>query len=167
MDAKKYTGFRVLIKAFLVRKKGTKTAVLSRVAKGVAKFRSVAPHASDVCAENFSHSARLLYACLVPSGNRVLNDTWVWTRVHALAIMHRRTLCENVDSAKLKVPFYTIDTDIYAWHRRIVSSYIVSIYWSISMNRYTRIVNKYSLNVHNTFFKKRLKHLADPQTFAW
>ncbi len=25
--------------------------------------------------------------------------------------MHRRTLCENVDSAKIKVPFYT--TDIY------------------------------------------------------
>ncbi len=33
-DAKKYTGFRVLLnKAFLVKKKGTKTAVLSRVAK--------------------------------------------------------------------------------------------------------------------------------------
>ncbi len=31
--------FRVLIKAFLVKKKGTKTAVLSRV----AKFRSVVP----------------------------------------------------------------------------------------------------------------------------
>ncbi len=26
--------------------------------------------------------------------------------------MHRRTLCENVDSAKIKVPFYTTDIDI-------------------------------------------------------
>ncbi len=38
---KKIHRFRVLIKAFLVKKKGTKTAVLSRVAKGVAKLRSV------------------------------------------------------------------------------------------------------------------------------
>ncbi len=30
------------------------------MAKGVAKLRSVAPRASDVCAENFSHSAPLL-----------------------------------------------------------------------------------------------------------
>ncbi len=28
----------------------------------------------------------------------------------------------------------------YTWHRCIVSSYIVSIYWSISMNRYTPIM---------------------------
>ncbi len=41
MDAKKIHRFRVLINAFLVKKKGTKTAVLSRVAKGVAKLRSV------------------------------------------------------------------------------------------------------------------------------
>ncbi len=33
-------------------------------------------------------------------------------RMHALVVMHRRTLCENVDSAKIKVPFYTIDIDI-------------------------------------------------------
>ncbi len=26
--------------------------------------------------------------------------------MHALVVMHRRTLCENVDSAKIKVPFY-------------------------------------------------------------
>ncbi len=41
VDAKKIHRFRVLINAFLVKKKGTKTAVLSRVAKGVAKLRSV------------------------------------------------------------------------------------------------------------------------------
>ncbi len=33
-------------------------------------------------------------------------DTWDWTRMHTLVVMHRRTLCENVDSAKIKVPFY-------------------------------------------------------------
>ncbi len=32
--------------------------------------------------------------------------------MHALAVMHRRTLCENVDSAKIKLPFYTTDIDI-------------------------------------------------------
>ncbi len=31
--------------------------------------------------------------------------------MYALVVMHRRTLYENVDSAKIKVPFYT--TDIY------------------------------------------------------
>ncbi len=29
-----------------------------------------------------------------------------------LVVMHRRTLYENVDSAKIKVPFYTTDIDI-------------------------------------------------------
>ncbi len=35
----------------------------------------------------------------------VLPDTWDWTRMHALVVMHRRTLYENVDSAKIKL-FY-------------------------------------------------------------
>ncbi len=38
---KKIHRFHVLINAFLVKKKGTKSAVLSRVTKGVAKLRSV------------------------------------------------------------------------------------------------------------------------------
>ncbi len=29
-----------------------------------------------------------------------------------LVVIHRRTLYENVDSAKIKVPFYTTDIDI-------------------------------------------------------
>ncbi len=33
-------------------------------------------------------------------------------RMHALAVMHRLTLCENVDSAKIKVPFYITDINI-------------------------------------------------------
>ncbi len=48
-----------LNKGISCQEKGDKTAVLSRLNKGVAKFRSVAPRTSDVCAENFSHSARL------------------------------------------------------------------------------------------------------------
>ncbi len=63
--------------------------------------------------------------------------TWDWTRMHALVVMHRWTLCENVDSAKIKVPFILQISIFYAWHRCIVSSHIVSIYRSISMNRYT------------------------------
>ncbi len=39
--------------------------------------------------------------------------------MHALAVMHRRTLCENVDSAKIKVPIYTTDIDIL----RVASMY--------------------------------------------
>ncbi len=48
--------------------------------------------------------------------------------------MHRRTLYENVDSAKIKVSFYTIDMDILrmALMHRIVIHCI-----DISMNRYT------------------------------
>ncbi len=40
-----------------------------------------------------------------------------------LVVMHRRTLCENVDSAKIKVPFYATDIDILcmaSMHRIII-----------------------------------------------
>ncbi len=42
---KKILQLRVLIKPFLIKKKGTESAVLSRVAKGVAKLRSRPPQA--------------------------------------------------------------------------------------------------------------------------
>ncbi len=81
-------------------------------------WRAVCLRALQICVrarKNFSHSARLLLqqswasymlalclrAFLISSP-----DTWDWTRMHALAVMHRKTLCENVDSAKIKVPFY-------------------------------------------------------------
>ncbi len=48
--------------------------------------------------------------------------------MHALVVMHKRTLYENVDSAKIKVPFYTTDIDILR---------VASIYLSTLMNRYT------------------------------
>ncbi len=59
-------------------------------------------------------------------------------RMHALAVIHRRTLCENVDSAKIKVPFYTTDFDILrvaSMHRIVI--HCIDIYRSILMNRYT------------------------------
>ncbi len=61
---------------------------------------------------------------------------WDLTRMHALAVMHRRTLYENVDSAKIKVLFYTTDIDILrvASMHRIVKS----------MNRYTPTPNPYN-----------------------
>ncbi len=86
------------------------------------------------CAENFSHSARLqqsrAFYMLASCFRAVLissPDTWDWRRMHALMVMHRRTLYENVDSAKIKVPFILQISIFYAWHWCIVSSYIVSI----------------------------------------
>ncbi len=47
--------------------------------------------------------------------------------MHALVVMHRRTLCENVDSAKIKVPLYTTDIDILcmaSMHHIVIHRYI-------------------------------------------
>ncbi len=58
--------------------------------------------------------------------------------MHALVVMHRRTLYENVDSAKIKVPFYT--TDIYIL--RVASMHrigIISVYY---VNLFIIIINK-------------------------
>ncbi len=57
--------------------------------------------------------------------------------MHALPVMHRRTLYENVDSAKIKVPFYTTDIDILrvASMHRIVIHYIgISIHIDESLH---------------------------------
>ncbi len=54
--------------------------------------------------------------------------------MHKLALMHRRTLCENVDSAKIKVPFYT--TDIYILHMTSMHRIVIHRI-DISMHRYT------------------------------
>ncbi len=51
--------------------------------------------------------------------------------MHALAVMHRWTLCENVDSAKIKVPFYTTDIDILrvaSMHRIVIHCIDISIH---------------------------------------
>ncbi len=44
-------------------------------------------------------------------------------RMYTLAVMHRWTFYENVDSAKIKVPFYATDIDILSMtsmHRIII-----------------------------------------------
>ncbi len=69
-------------------------------------------------------------------------DTWDWTRMLSLVVMQRRTLCGQCQN---KGAFLQISI-FYARHRCIVSSYIISIYRSISMNRYTP--NKY-LRINN------------------
>ncbi len=54
--------------------------------------------------------------------------------MHGLVVMHRQTLCENMDSAKIKVPFYTTDIDIL----RVASMHRIVIHCiGISMNHYT------------------------------
>ncbi len=80
----------------------------------------------------------IFYACLVPSGSPYIQSCLIREIerecTHALAVMHRRTLCENVDSAKIKVPFYTTDIDIL----RVASMHRIVIHCiDISMNRYT------------------------------
>ncbi len=45
-------------------------------------------------------------------------------RMQELVVMHRRTLNENVDSAKINVPFYTTDIDILhvaSMHRIVIN----------------------------------------------
>ncbi len=90
--------------------------------------------ASDVCAENLSHNTRLLLQQSRASCLRAVlissPGTWDWTRMHALAVMHRRTY-ENVDSAKIKVPFYTTDIDILrvaSMHRIVIHRIDTSIH---------------------------------------
>ncbi len=83
---------------------------------------AVCVHALQMCAWETSHTALdcLLQRCrasfmLALCLREVLissPDTWDWTRMQALAVTHRRTLCENVDSAKITEPFYTTDIDI-------------------------------------------------------
>ncbi len=86
-----------------------------------------------VCARNFSHSARLLLqqsraSYMLASCLRAVlissPDTWDWMRMQELVVIHRRTLYENVDSAKIKEPFYTTDIDILhvaSMHRIVIN----------------------------------------------
>ncbi len=94
-----------------------------------------------MCARETFHTARDCYSnnpehllcsphAFRQSLYRVLPDTWDWSRKHTLVVIHRRTLCENVDSAKIKVTF------LYYRYRYFTHG-IESIYQSISMNHYT------------------------------
>ncbi len=95
-------------------------------------------HASNVCVLLQQSRASYILALCLRAVLISSPDMWVWMRMHALAVIHRRTLCENVDSAKIKVPFYTTDFDILrvaSMHRIII--HCIDIYRSILMNRYT------------------------------
>ncbi len=103
------------------------------------------------CAGIFSHSARLqqsrAFYLLASCFRAVLissPDTWDWRRMHALMVMHRRTLYENVDSAKIKVPFYTTDIDILCV---ALMHHIVIHCIDKSMNRYTPLMT------HGLFYR--------------
>ncbi len=109
------------------------------------RFRCVCVRFRCACTENFSHGVRLFrqqsraFYMLASCLQVVLISspgTWDWTWMHTLVVIHRRTLCENVDSAKIKVPFYTTDIDILYFmpHRCILSSYIVSIHIDESLH---------------------------------
>ncbi len=57
--------------------------------------------------------------------------------MHALAVINRRTLCENVDSAKIKVPFYTTDINtlhVASMHRIIIHCIDISIHIDESLH---------------------------------
>ncbi len=59
--------------------------------------------------------------------------------MHALAVMHRRTLCENMDSAKIKVTFYSTDIDILrvaSMHRVVIHRIDISIHIDESLHPY-------------------------------
>ncbi len=56
--------------------------------------------------------------------------------MHALVVMHRQTY-ENVDSAKIKVPFYTTDIDILrvaSMHRIVIHCIDIPIHTDASLH---------------------------------
>ncbi len=57
--------------------------------------------------------------------------------VYSHAVIHRPTLCENVDSAKIKVTFYTTDIDILrvtSMHRIVIHCIDISIHFDESLH---------------------------------
>ncbi len=121
--------------------KAEESSVFARCRRGCLCTR-----ASDVCAGKRSTVTPTIPSVFYAFGQslyRVLIDTWDWTRMHALVVMHRRTLCENVDSAIIKVPFYT--TNIYilcvaSMHRIIMYRYIdISIHIDESLHPYMKV----------------------------
>ncbi len=116
-----------------------------------ACFRCVSVHALQmcertlqICARKTSHSARLLLqqsraSFMLASFLRAVlilsPDMWDWTRMQALVVMHRRTLCENVDSVKIKVPFYRYRyfmRGIDASYRHTLYRYINPYRWIVT-----------------------------------
>ncbi len=75
----------------------------------------------------------IFYARLVRSGSPYI-ESW-YVRLNKLVVMHRRTLCENVDSAKIKVPFYKyryFTRGIDASYRHTLYRYINPYKWIVT-----------------------------------
>ncbi len=89
--------------------------------------------------------------------------TWDWTRIHALVVMHRRTLCENVDSAKIKVPFYTTEIKKNSpWHRIVIHRIDITIHIDESLHPYAVYEAVYKQYIEDlTFAQVRLLLLYD------
>ncbi len=110
-----------------------------------AHFGCVCVRVLQMCAWKTSHTAR---DCSANNPERLLcspcvfgqsPDTWDWTRMQVLVVMHRRTLNENVDSAKIKVAFYTTDIDILrvaSMHRIVIHCIDISIHIDESLHPY-------------------------------
>ncbi len=81
-----------------------------------------------VCASDcFANNPERFICSPVPSGSSYIESWYVrLMRMHSLAVMHRQTLYENVDSDKIKVPFYMTDIDMLrvASMHRIVTHFI-------------------------------------------
>ncbi len=126
---------------------------------------SICACASDVCAGNFSHSLRLsrasfMLALWVRAVLISSPDMWDWTRMQALVVIHRWTLCENVDSSKIKVPFYTTDIDILhvaSMHCIIIHRYIDPYRWIVTpLVQHPLWINQSISKIH--FFRPILKY---------
>ncbi len=66
-------------------------------------------------------------------------DTWDWMRMHMLVVMHRRTLRENVYSAKIRCLFILQISIFYTWNRYIMSLETWSMYRSIHIDGTLRL----------------------------
>ncbi len=105
----------------------------------------------QMCARKTSHTAR---DCSANNPDRFICSTCAFgqslyrvlvreiecvrmRRMHMLVVMHRRTLYENVDSAKIKVPFYTTDINTLraaSMHRIVIDCMDISIHIDESLH---------------------------------
>ncbi len=94
--------------------------------------------ASDVCAENFSHNTRLLLQLSRASCLRAVlissPGTWDWTRMHALVVMHRWTLYENVASIH-RIVIHRIDISMNCYTPSKLWDWLFVFIWSVKVHR--------------------------------
>ncbi len=142
--------FDVVLSVFIHPCTKKKKAEVSSIQYSRRVGVAVCVRALQMCARETSHSARLLLqqsrasfmlALCLRAVLILSSDTWDWTRMHALAVMHRWTLCENVDRAKIKGAFlyyrYRYFTGgIDASYRHAAFQYTVSIHIDESLHPY-------------------------------